>query len=72
MSFLNIFKSGPQFAPATEDSTVFSALDATEVGTDSETWDLKEPIDPVALDAFWTQVIKDVQKDPEWYAFVED
>ena len=39
---------------------------------DKEIWNLKEPIDPIALDAFWTAVVKDIQSDPEWFSFVED
>ena len=72
MSFFSLFKPQLQFAPATDESTVFSSLNEAEAGADSEKWDLHEWIDPAELDAFWTQVIKDVQKDPDWYSFVED
>lgn len=72
MSLLNIFQPQKlQFEPAVDERRLFSAIDTSD-GADSEVWDLKEPIDPDALDAFWTAVIKDCQKDPEWFSFVED
>ena len=35
-------------------------------------WTLEERPDPGKLEAFWDQVVEDVQNDPEWSTFAED
>lgn len=52
-----------------DDGTSSSPLDDY---AQDETIDLSHDVDEKALEQTWDSIVKDIEKDPEWFNFSED
>jgi len=68
MSILQYLQLQP-VDPANDDDSHTSALDDYQK---DETISLKEDIDPEELQAEWTEIVDDLEKDPKWFHFDND
>lgn len=71
-----LFHSEPQLVlspvPETEAEAGDELLDSIAKAQQEDTITLEEVADPDRLDAYWTSVHDDLERDPEWFKFAED
>lgn len=58
-----------QLSPVTDDSDELTQAVSADPVDHDDNWELTDGPDEAELDAFWTNVEKDIQKDPSWFTF---
>ena len=72
ISLLHLDLSAPkpmQLSPVADDDDELTQAVSTDPVDHDDNWELTDRPDEAELDAFWTNVEKDIRKDPSWFTF---
>jgi hypothetical protein len=66
---LSLAGGSMQLSPVPSDDDELTKAIESDSATGDNTWELNERPDVNDLTAFWSEVVEDVSKDPNWFRF---